>query len=160
MTTQTPHPLTDVLPLEAIRLDVPVADWIGAVRAAGDALVAGGATTGAYTDEMIDAIRTLGPYVVIAPGIALAHSRPSESVRRVGIAWVRLAEPVAFGDADNDPVRLVVGLASPDSDRHVRALSATARLLADTDAMEALASAPTPERVRELVSDFEHRTAA
>lgn len=151
----SPHPLTDVLPVEAVRLDVAAPDWTAALRAAGDALVASGATTPAYTDEMIAAVTAHGPYIVIAPGIALAHSRPSPAVARTGFAWVRLAEPVAFGDPDNDPVRLVVGLASPDHEGHVRALSAVARLLGDEPAMDALAAADSPQRVRELIAAFE-----
>jgi PTS system ascorbate-specific IIA component len=102
--------LSDLLPETAIRLHVPAADWRAAVRASGDALIAGGATTEAYSDEMIATVEQLGPYIVIAPGIALAHSRPSPAVLRPGLSIVTLAEPVPFGNQANDPVRLVVGL--------------------------------------------------
>jgi PTS system ascorbate-specific IIA component len=69
--------LTQLLPVDAIRIGETAADWRAAVRLAGDALVASGATTPAYTDEMVATVEQLGPYIVIAPGIALAHSRPS-----------------------------------------------------------------------------------
>lgn len=36
-------------------------------------------------------------------------TRPSESVRRTGILWVRLAQPVNFGHDEHDPVDLMVG---------------------------------------------------
>ena len=65
------------LPDEAIVLGARADDWRGAVRLAGDALVASGVTTDEYTQEMIETVETLGPYIVIAPGFALAHSRPS-----------------------------------------------------------------------------------
>ena len=83
--------LTQLLPIDAIRLGETAADWRAAVRLAGDALVASGATTPAYTDEMVATVEQLGPYIVIAPGIALAHSRPSPAVLRAGISLVTLA---------------------------------------------------------------------
>ncbi|OEV28294.1 PTS sugar transporter, partial [Streptomyces nanshensis] len=96
--------LSELLPCAAIRLDIAVADWRSAVRAAGGLLVTQGVSTDAYTDEMIGNIEENGPYVVVAPGLALVHARPSPAVHRTGLAWVRPAEPVEFGHAANDPV--------------------------------------------------------
>jgi PTS system ascorbate-specific IIA component len=146
--------LLDLLPEESVRLDAQAQTWQDAVRLAGDLLTGSGATTPAYTDEMINAIETLGPYVVLAPGLALAHARPSPAVRRTGLSWVTLAEPVAFGHATNDPVRLIVGLAGLDHDAHVAALSQLAVLLADQDHHDALLAAASPARLRELLSSL------
>ncbi len=43
-------------------------------------------------------------HIVIAPGIALPHARPEDGVIDSTVAVVRLAEPVNFGNEDNDPV--------------------------------------------------------
>ena len=150
--------LSALLSGDAIRVGVEAADWREAVRAAGDALAAGGATDPAYTTAMIDTVEELGPYIVIVPGIALAHARPSPAVHRVGISVVLLATPVAFGHRQNDPVRLVVGLAAPDDDSHVRALASLAGLLADDATRTALFAASDPDAVRQLVSTFEGAT--
>jgi PTS system ascorbate-specific IIA component len=147
--------LSDLLPSTAIRLDVPAADWRAAVRASGDALVAAGATTDAYNGEMIATVEQLGPYIVIAPGIALAHSRPSPAVLRPGLSIVTLAAPVEFGNKANDPVRLVVGLAAPDDTSHVEALATLAGLLADEPSREALLSARSVEQVRAVITRYE-----
>lgn len=128
----------DLLPESAIRFGVDADDWRGAVRAAGDALAGTGATSPAYTDEMIGAIEQLGPYIVIAPGFALAHSRPSPAVHRTGLSWIRLAHPIEFGSARNDPVDLVVGLAALDHDAHLAVMSNLARVLADADELARL----------------------
>ena len=63
---------------------------------------------------MIETVEKMGPYIVIAPGLALAHSRPSEAVLKTGLSWVRLSTPVKFGNKANDPVSLVIGLAGHD----------------------------------------------
>ena len=140
--------LASALPDSAIRLRVSVPDWRDAVRASGDALVAAGVTTPGYTDEMIATIERLGPYLVIAPGIALAHSRPSESVLRPGISWVSLATPVEFGNEANDPVTVVIGLAALDHDRHLELMAALAAALADSDLMARAQAATTPDQLR------------
>lgn len=143
--------LADRLPDEAIATRAEAADWRDAVRLAGRGLTAQGATTDAYTDQMIAAVEQHGPYIVIAPGFALAHARPSEAVLRTGISWVSLAEPVEFGSETNDPVSLVVGLAATDHDSHLATMAALAGVLAD-DAMLAKAmAARTSERVRDAL---------
>jgi PTS system ascorbate-specific IIA component len=132
-----------------------VEDWRAAVAAAGEALAASGATTAAYTAEMIASIEQMGPYIVLAPGIALPHARPSASVRRAGVSVVTLAHPVPFGHPENDPVRLVVALAAPDSGAHTRALAALAELLADPVRRDALLRARSAEEIAAAVQAYE-----
>ena len=139
------------LPDEAIVLGARADDWRGAVRLAGDALVASGVTTDEYTQEMIETVETLGPYIVIAPGFALAHSRPSPAVLRTGISWVQLREPVEFGSAKNDPVDLVAGLAAVDHDSHLSIMSTLARALADPTVMALLRETGDAEGVRKAL---------
>ena len=140
--------------LSSIVTQADAADWRAAIRLAGDGLVLGGATTDAYTDEMIDAVEKHGPYIVIAPGIALAHSRPSPAVLTGGLSWVSLATPVEFGNKANDPVNLVIGLAAVDHDAHLAVMRALAGVLSDSSAMERLTAATSPADVRAVLGGF------
>ena len=149
--------LRSVLPDAAVVLDAHPDDWRDAVRLAGRALVDSGSTTDQYTAEMLGAIEALGPYIVIAPGIAIAHARPSEAVVRSGLSWVRLAEPVEFGHAQNDPVRLVIGLAARDHEDHLEVMSAIAAALADPAVTADLATASSPAAVRRLLGTATRR---
>ncbi|PJJ72030.1 PTS system ascorbate-specific IIA component [Diaminobutyricimonas aerilata] len=129
-----------------------VADWRDALRLAGDALVRAGATTADYTDEMIAAVEELGPYIVIAPGIAIGHSRPSPAVLSTGLSIVTLATPVEFGNKANDPVSLVIGLAATDHDGHLGTMSALATVLSDEQAVTDLIAAPDAESIVQIFS--------
>lgn len=140
--------------LSSIETQAEAADWRAAIRLAGAGLVAGGATTDAYTDEMIAAVEQHGPYIVIAPGIALAHSRPSPAVLTGGLSWVSLATPVEFGNAANDPVTLVIGLAARDHDAHLQVMRALAGVLSDSSAMTRLTVAATADEVRDVLGEF------
>lgn len=147
--------LLELLPEEAIALRREARDWRGAVRLVGFAFERSGAAAPDYADEMIATVEELGPYIVIAPGIALAHSRPSPSVIRTALAWVTLAEPVPFGHPDNDPVSLVVGLAARDENGHINALAALADLLSDDDVRADLMASTTPAELRARIGRHE-----
>lgn len=152
--------LSRLLAVEAICIGGSAKDWRAAVRLAGDALVASGATTPAYTDEMVATVEQLGPYIVIAPGIALAHARPSPAVRRAAISLVTLLEPVEFGHRKNDPVRLVIGLAAVDEEGHITALSTLAEFLSDETRREGLIGAADAGEVARMVRAFEESQVA
>jgi ascorbate PTS system EIIA or EIIAB component len=143
--------LSDLIDPSAISLDQVVSDWEEAIRSSGRLLEAIGVAKPAYTQSMVDSVHENGPYIVVAPGFAFAHARPSEAVLRTGMSWVRLAAPVEFGHKSNDPVTLVVALAATDSTTHQEAMASLARLLGDPKKKAALDDAGSPEEVYALL---------
>lgn len=139
--------LTALLTADCIALDVPAATWEEAVQAAGGLLERAGIAGPAYTGSMIDNVETNGPYIVVAPGFAFAHARPSPAVHRTGMSWVRLAQPVAFGHKTNDPVTLVVALAATDDGAHATAMAELARVVGNPATRSALDAALRPADV-------------
>jgi ascorbate PTS system EIIA or EIIAB component len=139
----------------SLAVAVAATDRESAIRASGELLVASARCTREYVDQMVAAVEEFGPYIVIAPGIALAHARPSDAVLQTGLSLAVLAEPIAFG-SHNDPVRLVFGLAAKDHDGHMEVLAALAEHLADEDFVNGLLNAPT---TAELVGLLQSRTA-
>ena len=129
-------------------LGATVADWRAAVRVAGDALVASGAARPGYAGEMIRMIEEHGPYVVVAPGLALAHARPGPEVLGDGLAVVTLARGVAFGHPHNDPVTVVVALASASASEHLAAVAAVANVFNDETSVARLEAATSADDVR------------
>ena len=143
------------LPNSAIELGATAADWRDAVRLAGAALVRSGAAEESYTQRMIDVIDEFGAYIVIAPGLALAHARPGSDVTHEGLSVITLAEPVAFGHPHNDPVSVVLGLAVTTPETHVTSVAELANVFNDSDAIPAVASATTPDDVRRVLNASE-----
>ena len=132
----------------SIKLQQSCVSWRETFELAGLGLVESSRTTSAYTNEMIQAFEELGPYMVIAPGIALAHGRPSESVLETGLSLVTLSTPVAFGSTANDPVSLVIGLAAVDHDSHIDLMAALSELLMSEDTVNFLLKATNESQVR------------
>jgi PTS system ascorbate-specific IIA component len=136
----------------SILLQQSAVDWRECFQLAGNALVASRRVTESYIEEMIQAFEELGPYMVIAPGIALAHARPSAAVLETGLSIVTLKEPVAFGSANNDPVRLVIGLAAVDHDSHIDLMAALSELLMNETKVNILLQTDKEAEVRQTLS--------
>jgi PTS system ascorbate-specific IIA component len=136
----------------SIKLQQSCVSWRETFELAGLGLVESSRTTSAYTQEMIQAFEELGPYMVIAPGIALAHGRPSEAVLATGLSLVTLSTPVVFGSTANDPVSLVIGLAAVDHDSHIDLMAALSELLMSEDTVNSLLRATNESEVRSYLS--------
>ncbi len=136
----------------SIEVGVVVDSREAAIVAVGGLLEASGRTTTGYTGEMLAVLDELGPYFVIAPGIAIAHARPSESVISAGLSLAVLAEPVEFGSDHNDPVRMVFGLCAKDHDGHIEVLAGLAEVLSDDSQVNFLLNAPDASRIREYLA--------
>lgn len=121
--------INELLHDDAIDLNAHAETWQEAIAQAGALLEKTGAITSAYTESMISSVEEQGPYIVVAPGFAFAHARPSEAVKRTAIAWTRLDSPVEFHHSSNDPVTLVVALAAQDDQAHTAAMREIAQVL-------------------------------
>ncbi len=150
---------------ELVATQVSVQDWEGAIRAVGRLLVDDGAVEPRFVDAMIHVAKEFGPYIVVAPGIALPHARPEDGVKRASIGMITLAQPVEFGNAENDPVSLVIALAAVDNKQHVRGLAELAAVLGDEDAVGRLRASTSAEELlaimwsRSDTSDVEEEPA-
>ncbi|WP_157109782.1 BglG family transcription antiterminator [Thermanaeromonas toyohensis] len=146
-----PLMLKDVLTEETISLDVEVKDWEEAVRAAGRLLVRKGVVEERYVESMVRTVKELGPYIVIAPGIAMPHARPEDGVKQVGLSLVRLRPPVDFGNKANDPVDIVIAIAGVDRSSHLQILAQLSKVLSDKDKLHVLRRARSAKEIIEEV---------
>lgn len=127
-------------------------DYRDAIKIGGDLLVAAGKATDSFVDRMISAVDEFGPYMVIAPGIAVPHARPEDGALAVGLSLVTLDTPVNFGNPENDPVSMVICLCSTDSSSHLDALARLVGLLEDSDNVNAILAAKNVPEVMEIIS--------
>lgn len=146
--------MTDVFNYDSLRLQVSASDCRDAIQKAADVLIDRGCITRGYVDEMYAAFDEYGPYFVLAPGMAFAHSKPSPSVLRTGLSMITLSEPVNFGSEANDPVSLVCVIASLDAREHIEQLKRIATYLGDKRHVDTLMAARTEEDKRAIVDEL------
>lgn len=118
---------------QTVAVDVVAKDWEEAVRYGGKLLVAAGKTQAAYTEAMVNNVKNMGEYIVIAPGLAMPHARPEFGVKQLGMGLVKLKNPVRFGNAEYDPVDILVFLCAVDQTAHIKALAQLMQLIEDED---------------------------
>lgn len=122
-----------------------------AIELAGELLVASGKAKKSYVQSMLEAVEKFGPYIVIAPGIALAHGKPSEDVVETGLSLLVLESAIEFQHSQNDPVQLVFGLAATDHDSHIELMADLAQFLSDHERVSSLLTCSDSSQIRALL---------
>ncbi|OFP95233.1 transcriptional antiterminator [Lactobacillus sp. HMSC075D02] len=134
-----------------IQINVHADSWQSALRLAAKPLLDNGSITATYVENMIQAVIKYGPYIVIAPGLALGHTEPDENVLKTGYAIATLDTPVKFGSKTNDPVDVVVVLASINSKDHLKLLQKLVNFLGSSTNMQALRQMQSSEDAARIV---------
>lgn len=109
-----PGAASGAVPVRAAFRDAAT-DWRDGVRAAARLLVELGTADEAYVDACVSTVEEHGPYIVLTPGVALAHAQAETGTTTEGLAALRLGEPVEFGHPTNDPVDVVLAFSSGGS---------------------------------------------
>ncbi|MCG8572903.1 MAG: PTS sugar transporter subunit IIA [Spirochaetes bacterium] len=103
---------------EMVYPHLKASNWQDALQKGGKLLIDKKIAEQRYVDTMISKVNEMGPYFILAPGIAMPHGRPEEGVLETGYAVVTLSEPVNFGDEDNDPIWLLIFMGAKDKKTH------------------------------------------
>ena len=95
-----------------------------------------------YVTAIIEQHHTLGPYYVLAPGLAMP------------LSLLKLKQGVSFGAGEFDPVDVIVMLAAPDKHSHIEMISALAELFSSDEDMAELHRANTLEEIKTIIDRF------
>jgi PTS system ascorbate-specific IIA component len=130
----------EITPQE-IQLRVTANTWEDAIKVASKPLIDSNRITNDYVTNMINSVKKLGPYIVIAPGLALGHARPSAAVKKTSFSIATLQHGVEFGSKANDPVDLIIILASTSNTAHLSLLQKIVTFLNDRNNLKELREA-------------------
>ncbi|ALS01734.1 transcription antiterminator BglG [Enterococcus silesiacus] len=140
--------LKDVLKKSDILLLEKCSDWESTIRRVALPLLKENCIKESYVNAMIASVNEFGPYIVMGKHLALAHARPEDGVNKLGISVATLAEPVVFGNEENDPVKIIFCLAAVDSFSHLNIMKSLIELINDETKIDHLARCTN-------VADFE-----
>jgi PTS system ascorbate-specific IIA component len=141
----------------AVICALDVNNWEDAIMKGGQILVDKGAATTGYLETIIRKCKDNGPYIVIAPGIAMPHARPEEGALALGYGLVTLKNPVTFKDPDNDPVELMIFMAAPNVKLHnEEAVSQIADLCDDEELIAKIIKATSSAEIIKLLKSQEN----
>lgn len=146
--------LAEWLTEHTIRLCERVDDWRQAVSLSAGPLLERKVIEPGYVEAILRQHRQLGPYYVLAPGIAMPHARPEEGAKALGLSLLVIQEGVTFGSEDNDPVYLVVMLAAPDSHGHITMIAQLAAFFSDEQAVRRVCRAASVQEIQAILSHY------
>lgn len=144
--------LSGMLTSKTVRAMVTVESWEEATDFVGGILLKAGLILPRYILAMKQALKDMGSYAVIAPGIVLLHARPEDGVVSPCLGLITLSDPVPFGHSENDPVDIVVAIGAVDKKAHVVALQQLAKLLGDPAKLQRIRSAESDSSLLEIFS--------
>lgn len=128
-----------------------VSDWKESIRIAGKPLLEKNIITENYIKATIENIEKLGFYVILRENLAMPHTRPEEGAIGIGISFLKLNEPVYYGDSK---VQLVFMLATKDTDSHLEILMKLMELFQDDESIEKLINSKDYEEILEIIKKY------
>lgn len=148
--------LGDLVRKKRVSFHQGFSSWEEAVTASYQPLIVDGTIEDCYIGQVIESIRTLGPYIVLAPDIAMPHTTMNAAgVYQTAISFMRVEEPVHFteGDPEND-ARLFFSLAAKDPEEHLENMQHLAELLMTEGITEDLLACRSPEDLLRLEEKY------
>ncbi|KQN47984.1 PTS sugar transporter subunit IIA [Rahnella sp. Larv3_ips] len=146
--------LNDWLTSDRIQIRTDITDWRQAVQVSAEPLLKEGTITPEYLTAIFAQREKLGPYFVLAPGIAMPHARPEEGAKGLGLSLLTLPQGVTFNSEDNDPVYTVVMLSAPDKHSHIELISELAELFSSDEDMQKIHQAKDIKTIQDVIAKF------
>lgn len=143
--------LRDLLTDDKIQIKIEANNWREAIEKASQPLLANRSINSQYVTAMEDSVAKFGPYIVIGPGIALAHARPEDGVAKLDVSVASLAKPINFGNKANDPVKIIFVLSAIDSYSHLNVLKAIVNLINKPNKISELFAQDNPADFKKIL---------
>lgn len=129
-----------------------VKDWEDAIRVAAKPLTADKSVAVSYIDAMINNVKKFGTYIVVAPKVAMPHSRPEDGVNKNCLALLKINEGVIFGGGEEEEkVYLIFVLGAVDNNSHINTLTELMDIIDDEEKVDALSEAETISEIMDLI---------
>ncbi|MEZ7218116.1 PTS sugar transporter subunit IIA [Klebsiella spallanzanii] len=129
-----------------------VSDWRQAVTISAEPLLADESINEHYIEAIFRSHEELGPYYVLAPGLAMPHARPEQGTKKNGLSLLHIKEGVSFDADENDPIYVVIMLCAVSGDEHIRMITALAEIFCDEARLESLLNASTIEEINSVIN--------
>lgn len=139
---------------QTVNIVESVDDWKQAIQLCAQPLLENNTITADYIQAIFKLHESIGPYYVLAPGIAMPHARPEQGVNQLGLSMLVVKQGVKFNSEDNDPVYLITLLAANDSTSHIEMLTQLATLFGETNDIQTIFKAQQSEDILAVLNKY------
>ncbi|EFS03837.1 PTS system IIA component domain-containing protein, partial [Listeria seeligeri FSL S4-171] len=103
---------------ETIMLEKSCPTWRQAIKVGTKCLEDLSIIEPSYHEKIIENLKTYGPYMVIAPGVAIAHAGANDGVLMDGLGVTVIEDGILFYDRYEEPVHVIFTLALNTKEAH------------------------------------------
>lgn len=132
------------------------ADWKDAIRASFSKMLEKGIIEEGYVDEVLNSIVEFGPYVIIAPHVAIPHSAlESNSVNESAFSFTRFKNPVVFDENDRSKdAKIFFSFAAKHEEDHLKSLVQLVEFLINDEVVTELFDVNNDEELLAVVKKY------
>jgi PTS system ascorbate-specific IIA component len=148
--------LTKLLNENLITFEKGFPTWEEAIAGGAKPLVEQGKITPEYIQAMIDSVNEFGPYIVIAPNIAMPHSQlGATGVNETAISLMVVEEKVSFDENDaSKDARIFITLAAVDQEKHMENIMSVAEVFADESLVSDLIDSKNLDDIKNVIVKY------
>ena len=139
---------------QTVKIVDSVKNWKEAIELCATPLLENQSITPNYIDAIFQLHESIGPYYVLAPGIAMPHARPEQGVNNLGLSMLLVKNGVNFNSEENDPVYLITLLAASDSTSHIEMLTQLASLFAESNDVDTIFNAKNSDEILTVIDRY------
>ncbi|HCI6149302.1 TPA: PTS sugar transporter subunit IIA [Klebsiella variicola subsp. variicola] len=143
--------IRDWLTPDKINVINSIDNWKNAVRLSAEPLLAQGYMAEHYIKAILKSHEELGPYYLLAPGLAMPHARPEQGALRNGLSLLHIKEGISFGSTENDPVYVIIMLCARSGNEHITMIGELAELFSDQQKLERLLKADDIKAIQAVI---------
>ncbi|CAH6081646.1 PTS sugar transporter subunit IIA [Klebsiella variicola subsp. variicola] len=143
--------IRDWLTPDKINVINSIDNWKNAVRLSAEPLLAQGYMAEHYIEAILKSHEELGPYYLLAPGLAMPHARPEQGALRNGLSLLYIKEGISFGSTENDPVYVIIMLCARSGNEHITMIGELAELFSDQQKLERLLKADDIKAIQAVI---------
>lgn len=137
---------------EVVDVNIKADNWEEAVIEAGKLLLKSEKIEERYIEAMIKTVKEMGPYIVMAPGIAMPHGRPDSGALELGISVISLENGVNFGSSEFDPVKLIFAICAKENKSHIELLQDLSYILDDDDLLKEVEKCTSKKDLLDIIT--------
>lgn len=144
--------ITTWLTADNIQIVDSISDWKQAITLSAQPLLVKQAITEDYIQAIFNSHYELGPYYVLAPGLAMPHARPEQGALKNGLSLLHIKQGVSFDAEENDPIYVVIMLCALSGDEHINMITSLADIFSDDERLSALLKASSMEKIQAVIN--------
>lgn len=133
------------------------ASWEEAIAFSCEPLLRDGSIDERYVQAIIACVHKYGPYIVIAPDIAMPHaSECADGVFATAISFMKVEESVCFDESDHDKdARLFFTVAAENHEQHLQNIMELAEELSNEELVQELLRVECAEDFRRVILAYD-----